>query len=218
MDEIALSQILGLILTLGIYWAIYAFVLFLLMRLQGWRVGPVPLLVSTGLATLVAQIPVFGPFFGTAVLALCIWKASRSPLRDSLLSVVIAGALMFAFQVFALTALMTRLGIAPIGEGASKAKRVIEVAAAVSWNAGGGEPLLYFKGITVSSNGLMVLVGSGTENYSFTAGEMGAVDSPKGRLIVKCESVRTNEVILRIDWKRRRYRVPLVPPETLETE
>ena len=123
---------------------------------------------------------------------------------------------MFAFQVFALTALMTRLGIAPIGEGASKAKRVIEVAAAVSWNAGGGEPLLYFKGITVSSNGLMVLVGSGTENYSFTAGEMGAVDSPKGRLIA-CYSPTTgtgvttlaaNLALALAAWQR--IQIPLV--------
>ena len=61
----------------------------------------------------------------------------------------------------------------------------------------------------------MVLVGSGTANYSFTNGEMKIVKSPKGRLVVLCELIRTNEVIMKIDLNDRQFRVPLVPSETL---
>lgn len=218
MNEINLQMVLGLTVALGIYWVVYSLVLFVLMKLQGWHVSPMALLSSTALATALTRIPMVGPYIGTAVLALCIWKASGSDLTDSVFSVVIAGALMFAFQIFALTALMGQLNLGSMAEEEFDPNEIVEVPAAGSWTAGGSDPLLYLKGITLSSNGHLVLVGSGTANYSFTSGERAAVDSPKGRLTVLCESIKTNEVIMKVEWKGRQYRVPLVPANTLDLQ
>jgi len=212
----AIEFIIGLLVTMGVYWAVYSLVLFVLMKMQGWHVGPIALLGSTALATALAQIPFVGPYVGTAVLAICIWKASGSDLTDSIFSVVIAGAIMFAFQIFAMTALMGRLEIGKIPEGEGIPGELVEVEPTDSWTMGGKDPVLYLKGITLSTNGHMVLVGSGTANHSFTNGELKAVNSPKGRLTVLCELILTNEVIMKVDWNDRQFRVPLVPSETLE--
>jgi hypothetical protein len=213
----AMEVLIGLLVTMGIYWVVYSIVLFLLMKVQGWHVGPIALLGSTALATTLAQIPFVGPYVGTAVLALCIWKASGSDLTDSIFSVVIAGAIMFAFQIFALTALVGKLEIGGLEEELEgEPGQIVEVEATDSWTLGGGDPVLYLKGITLSTNGHMVLVGSGTANHSFTNGELKIVNSPKGRLTVLCELIRTNEVIMKVDWKDRQFRVPLVPSATLQ--
>jgi hypothetical protein len=211
----AFGLMIGLLITLGVYWVVYSLVLFVLMKMQGWHVGPAALLGSTALATILAQIPFAGPYVGTAVLAICIWKASRSDLTDSIFSVVIAGAIMFAFQIFAMTALLGKLEIGTMVEEEGEPGTLVEVEATDSWTMGGKDPVLYFKGITLSTNGHMVLVGSGTANHSFTNGERKIIKSPKGRLTLLCELIRTNEVIMKVDWNDRQFRVPLVPTETL---
>ncbi len=208
----------GLLIATGIYWVAYSLVLFLLMRVQGWRVGPMALLGSTALASALSQIPVVGHYVGTAVLVLCIWKASQSDLTDTVFSVVIAGALMLAFKIFALTALMGQLSPGWLKEVEEREEpaEVVQVEATRSWSLGGKEPLLYLKGITLSTNGHMVLVGSGGSNHSFTNGEVKRIPVTGGRLVVECELIRSNEVIMRVDYRDQQFRVPLVPEEGLE--
>ena len=142
----ATGVLLGLVIAMGIYWAVYSVVLFTLMKVQGWQVGPLALLGSTALATALAQVPIVGPYVGTAVLAVCIWKASGSDFIDSVFSVVIAGALMFAFQIFALTALMGQLDLDRFGEREGDPDEVVEVAATEVWAPSGKEPMLYPEG------------------------------------------------------------------------
>jgi hypothetical protein len=213
----ATGVILGLVIAMGIYWAVYSVVLFTLMKIQGWHVGPLALLGSTALATALAQIPFVGPYVGTAVLAVCIWKASGSDFIDSVFSVVIAGAIMFAFQIFALTALMGQIDLDQFGEMQGDPDEIVEVAATEVWAPSGKEPMLYLKGITLSTNGNMVLVGSGSAHQSFTNGEIAAINSPEGRLAVRCESIASNEVIMHVEWKDRQYRVPLLPSAALKS-
>ena len=213
----AAGVLLGLVIGMGIYWVVYSLVLLTLMKMQGWHVGPVALLGSTALATVLAQAPLVGPYLGTAVLAFCIWKASGSDLIDSVFSVVIAGALMFAFQIFALTALMGQLGLDRFEQAEAGPGDIVEVAATEVWAPSGKEPMLFLKGITLSTNGNMVLVGSGSAHQSFTNGEIAAIDSPEGRLIVRCERIMSDEVIMHVEWKDRQYRVPLLPSAALRT-
>ncbi|MCL4180346.1 MAG: hypothetical protein KJ072_21700 [Verrucomicrobia bacterium] len=213
----ATGVLLGLVIAMGIYWVVYSLVLFTLMKFQGWHVGPVALLGSTALATALAQVPLVGPYLGTAVLAVCIWKASGSDFIDSVFSVVIAGAIMFAFQIFALTALMGQLGLDRFNQAAVDPDDIVEVAATEVWAPSGKEPMLYLKGITLSTNGNMVLVGSGSAHQSFTNGEIAAIDSPEGRLIVRCEQIMSNEVIMHVEWKDRQYRIPLLPSAALKS-
>ena len=200
---------------LGIHWVVYALVLLILMKAQGWRVSMIALLGSTALATALAQIPVAGPFVATAALVLWIWKASGSDLIDSVFSVVIAGALMFAFQLFVLTALMGDLRLSWGNPGDAEPldpDAILEVPAANSWDGPRGDEkaLLYLKGITLSSHQNMVLIGSGTAHYPFTNGEHAIIRSPKGRLTVLCESIQTNEAVVRVDLNDRKYRLTLV--------
>jgi hypothetical protein len=213
----AAGMLLGLVISMGIYWVVYSLVLFTLMKVQGWHVGPVALLGSTALASVLAQIPFVGPYVGTAVLALCIWKASGSDFIDSIFSVVIAGAIMFAFQIFALTALMGQLDLDRFNRTEADPDEVVEVAATEVWAPSGKEPMLYLRGITLSTNGNMVLVGSGSAHQSFTNGEIAAIDSPEGRLIVRCDQIMSNEVIMRVEWENRHYRVPLLPSAALKS-
>lgn len=201
---------------LGCYWVVYTLLLLILMRLLRWRVGLFPLLVSTALATGLAQIPVVGPWVATPVLVLCIWKASRSDLTDSLFSVVIAGAFMFAFQLLVLTALLGEVRLA-WGDRQLEPEdptAIIEVPAAVAWDGprGKDKALLYLKGITVSSNQTMVLIGSGTAHYPFTNGESAIIRSPKGRLAVFCESIDDEAAVMLVDWNDRKYRLTLLLP------
>jgi hypothetical protein len=213
----ATGVLLGLAISMGIYWVVYSLVLFILMKVQGWHVGPLALLGSTALATALAQIPIVGPYVGTAVLAVCIWKASGSDFIDSIFSVVIAGALMFAFQIFALTALMGELDLDRFGAMEGDPDEIVEVAATEVWAPSGKEPMLYLKGITLSTNGNMVLVGSGSAHQSFTNGEIAAINSPEGRLTVRCDQILSNEVIMHVEWKDRQYRVPLLPSAALKS-
>lgn len=215
MDTVIFGIPLMLLASVGIYWAVYAVVLLILMKMQGWRVSLFALLASTALATALAQIPVVGPYVATAVLVLCIWKASGSDLIDSLFSVVIAGALMFAFKLFVLTALVGDLRVSwGNAEGSEPVDpdAVLEVPAANSWDGPDGDEksLLYLKGITLSSNKNVVLIGSGTAHYAFTAGERAVIPSPRGRLAVFCEAIHTNETVVRVDLKERKYRLTLV--------
>lgn len=206
-----------LLASLGIYWTVYALVLLILMKAQGWRVSMAALFGGTALATALAQVPVVGPFVATAALVICIWRASGSDLTDSLFSVVIAGALMFAFHLFVLSALMGDLRVSwgdrddtePFDPDA-----ILEFPAAQAWDGPRGEDkaLLFLKGITLSSNQNMVLIGSGTAYYPFTHGEAAIIRSPQGRLAVLCESINTNEVVVRVDLKDRKYRLTLVLP------
>jgi hypothetical protein len=216
MDESVSAIGIGILIGLGIYWVVYSLVLFLLMKVQGWHVGPIALLGSTALATLLAQIPFVGPFVATAALTICMWKASGSDLTDSMFSVVIAGALMFAFNIFVVTALMGNLDIIGLGEEEGESfDEVVEIAKTSSWSGprGDKEKLLFLKGITVSSNQTMVLVGSGTANYSFTNGEQQMISVDKQRARVRCDNIGSNEVLMSMELDGRNYRIPLVLQE-----
>jgi len=217
MESLDSGLLIGLVISMGIYWVVYSVVLLVLMKVQGWQVGMIAMLGSTALATALGQIPVVGPFVGTAVLAICIWKASGSDLTDSIFSVVIAGALMFMFQMFALTALMGNISPAWLEKEAPvlSADGFVEVEPTASWQGpdNKGDALLFLKGITLSSNQHMVLVGSGTAHYPFTNGEITTIPSPKGRLVVECEAIETNAVSMIVDLKGVKYRLTLIPPE-----
>ena len=91
---------------------------------------------------------------------------------------------------------------------------ILEVPAANSWDGpqGKDKALIFLKGVTLSSNANMALIGSGTAYYPFTNGEAAVIRSPQGRLAVLCESINTNEVVVRVDLKERKYRLTLLLP------
>jgi hypothetical protein len=220
MEELATEPLLMLLMGVGIYWVVYSGVLFALMKMQGWHIGVLPLLGSTALSSALAQIPIIGPFIATGVLAVCVWKASGSDFTDSIFSVVIAGAVMFAFQMFLLTALMGEIQVPWRSEEDETEvfdpDAILEMPAANSWRGpkGDDEVLLYLKGITLSSNQTMALVGSGTSYYSFTNGERAVIRSPNGRLAALCEAISTNETVMQVELNGRTYRLTLLLPSS----
>jgi len=91
-------------------WLVYTGLVWFMLKIQKLNYTWLGLFGSTGAAALCGFIPYFGDYIGYAVLLFCLWRCTKADLfPDVVFTVVVAGALMFAVNLFALGALMGSL-------------------------------------------------------------------------------------------------------------
>ncbi len=105
MLEIAVLAGLSLV-----QWAIYTFLLWVMIKIQKMQYNLPGLLGSSALATLIGHIPVVGAYLSWAVLVFCLWKVTREDIvPDVVFTVGVAGAIMFCLNLWVFAALLGHL-------------------------------------------------------------------------------------------------------------
>lgn len=110
MESIDMTEFLVTAGITVVKWLVYTGLLWFMIRIQKLNYNLPGLFASSLAATLVAMIPFVGGYLAYAVLLLCLWKCTGAEIvPDVVFTVCIAGALMFCFNLFAISALMGKL-------------------------------------------------------------------------------------------------------------
>ena len=101
------SDIIGLLIEFVAHAVLLTVALWIMIKLQSLNYNFPALLGSAALGGGLDMIPYFGHALAVPALYFCIWKMTRASMfPDAAFTVVVAYALMFAFNVLVLTALM----------------------------------------------------------------------------------------------------------------
>jgi len=225
---VALFYVAGLALHCLIYTALIWF----MMRVQHLNYTVSRLFAAAAIATAVAQIPLVGPYVNVVVLLLCLRRfTGEAIIPDLVFTVVVAGALMFAVNLWFLATVFPDVKtlrsswLSQSAEPGTEAEQelpvtVIDLDAIPPPVAGPPdgatgprrEPSVQgvvLKGVTISRQEQFVLVACGPKSHSLKAGEHVTFDGPRGPVDVQCESVTSNRVWIQIRGPARLERVEL---------
>jgi hypothetical protein len=101
------SDVIGLLIEFSAHVVLLTVVLWIMIKLQGLNYNFSGLAGSAILGGGLDMIPHFGHLLAVPVLYFCIWKLTRASMfPDAAFTVAVAYALMFAFNMFLLTALI----------------------------------------------------------------------------------------------------------------
>lgn len=202
---------MGLYLTLLIGWAIRTVVLmvvlWIMIKLQKLDSFFLGLLGSAALGAALDMVPYFGHYLAVPVLYLCIWKVTQAAYIDAVFTVAVGYALMFAMQVFLLTALLPP--IHPLADDNPLKPQRLRVAEPVPSFVEGPDtkhPVkavrktadewlreIVFKGATENGNKSMLLISAaGTNFYQLKLNEMVEVHTAGGACRMRLVNLSEN--------------------------
>lgn len=195
---------------LGVYWLIYTLLLWIMIKIQKMNYSVIGLVASSALATGIAQIPFVGPYVGWAVLILCLWKVTGEDIwPDVFFTVAVAGALMFAVNLWVIGALMT--GDMPdwMANWLEQDNERPTLGALVSEEGG---TVLYLRGVVYSQTQTqqVALIGNNDRRVNVVRGETITIDTSEGPFRVRCDEIRSNSILLSVEGGRDSAREQVV--------
>ena len=213
------AEILALVVVNVARWLIYTALLWGMIKLQKLNYHVVGLFASSALAIAVTFIPVVGPYLAWVVLVLCLKKCTGADIApDIAFTVGIAGALMFAVNLFAIGALMGSLRPDFTTARARDEDRFMESAVdpkpeevqptvpatlakvipaePQTTNAPAATQALAVKGVFLKSSGAMAMVAEGGRLHTVGTGDVFLATLPEGRVKLRCESISETGVVL----------------------
>ena len=212
------AEILALVVVNVARWLIYTALLWGIIKLQKLNYHAGGLFASSALAIAVTFIPVVGPYLAWVVLVLCLKKCTGADIApDIAFTVGIAGALMFAVNLFAIGALMGSLRpeAAPINaryedhfltdatdhpapeiRAPAPAKAAAAPAEPQPTNAPPATPSLAVKGVMLKPSGALAMVAEGGRLHTVGTGDVFLATLPEGRVKLRCESISETGVVL----------------------
>jgi hypothetical protein len=190
-------------------WLIYTGLVWGMIKVQRLNYNVLGLFASTGLAVLVSWIPWVGWKLSYPVLLFCLWKCTGEDIvPDILFTVGVAGALMFAVNLFVIGALM-----GDIRPSAAFARDMDESALVEVQEEPEQAPTnapakprpaqtpagLNLKGVSVNAGNSLAMIGSGNQLFTIGIGEGFTMRSPQGPLKVRCEEIHRDHVLLSLN-------------------
>jgi len=214
------SQIIGLLIVFFAHAVLLTVALWIMIKVQGLNYNFLGLIGSAALGGGLDMIPYFGHTLAVPALYFCIWKMTRASLfPDAAFTVVVAYALMFAFHVLVLTALMGDLRPDLRPDPADKLdgspatntnlmnsllEQTIQPAGsrtnqpAVSKAATLAAKNLLIKGVTRNGDSSSVSIKSGTRNYFAVVNKVTLIQTEDGVLSVRPTALGETTVTLEI--------------------
>jgi len=217
-----LPHIVVLAIEFFLHGAILLLLLWIMIKVQGLNYNFLGLLGSAALGSGLDMLPYFGHMLAVPVLYLCIWKVTQSSIfPDAAFTVVVAYALMFAVNVFLLSALMGDLRphdkeIAggdnyqqeAVDEspsaGAVESSPPAPVTNAPTVSTVDAKPAqdiakqFSIKGVTRNADKSAVTILSGKKTYTIFFGQLVSVQTTDGLVSVRFSDLGTDYVTLNI--------------------
>ena len=213
-------------------WLVYTGLVWGMIRIQKMNCTTLGLLASTAAATLISYIPYVGSYLSYVVLVVCLWKFTGSDVfPDITFTVVIAGALMFCVNLWAMAALMgelrpnntltdqeDRFFPADIfGEERTpvEAGETAETTAAVSAAKSEASVLtvnarelnlpdgLALRGISLNSAQPLAMLTLGKQVHTVTTGETITAQLLEGLTQVRCEEINRTSIVVTVAGTNR---------------
>jgi hypothetical protein len=229
IEKLLTSDLIATLLGLSAYCFVYTLLLWFMMRIQKLNYTVPALFLSSVIATAIGQIPIVGSYASFVVLLVCLRIFTREDVfPDLVFTVAVAGALMFAVNLWLLGALMGDLREFTGGASATALAEeteevipttVIELVEQPSGplslanpNAGrtAATPReLMLKGLTISDREQFVLVGLRDKFEPLKAGERALFNDEGDMVEVLCESVQSNCVLLQVRRDKKKERIEL---------
>jgi hypothetical protein len=224
------SNILIYGIEFAVQFAFLVAALWIMLKLQKLEYNVPGLLGAAALASAIDMIPFVGHPVAVGVLLFCMMKVTRSDYVDVMFTVFVGYALMFGMNLFLLGALLGDLrpsaresdgmeameqydqetepdeamvpdepDAKPPPAPASSSKAAEEASTKEQPSTASGFSL---KGLTKNAQNSVAMVHTGTKTYTIGVGETLSMDTPKGKVSVKLETVNDNSVVLSIGGVR----------------
>ncbi|HOW66828.1 MAG TPA: hypothetical protein P5186_24495 [Candidatus Paceibacterota bacterium] len=187
----------------GIQWLVYTCLLWIMIKLQGMNSRPLGLLLSSGVAVGVGLIPVVGPYLSSVVLLFMLRKLTGAAIiPDVVFTVVIAGALMFCFNLFLLGSIMGQLRPPELEASLmEKSSETAEASTEKAKPAARAQPVkkidispLAIKGVMVMGKRSVAMIVWDASVHNLGVGETISVDTAEGSVPLRCEAIAPGKV------------------------